>query len=351
MYNCKCKVCNVVLVSVAEEEDSSSEKKEDHSSPEHKKESGDKKRRDESSPPERKKKKKEESEDDEESSPPERKKKGGSEKKKKEESEERKKKKKEESEDDEESSPPERKKKGGGEKKKKEESEDDEESSPPERRKKEEDPSEDSSSSSDDEESSPPERKKKKKEEESSADESAQPPHRRMIACNGRASCKCNSCTRYIKSSSVGEDSTGLSKKPTEGKCFYVTIVGNEGQPNQHRNPTGKAWGISKSPEDRPSVDKFIHITRGKTYYFIIKQSYGDRFKFYITADSVGGPRGYCCHRDYDPLPLEGSEQPRSNGVMVFRPDENTPSIIYYNCRLNPFLGGIILVHDPKPKK
>jgi hypothetical protein len=89
---------------------------------------------------------------------------------------------------------------------------------------------------------------------------------------------------------------------------------------------------------------KVLKVQRGKTYTFNFAQA-GVNHQLYFTADLAGGPVGQNVQPlTYDPAPLVGTPLPFASGTAIIKILPDMPNVIYYQCRLHQFEGGIINV-------
>lgn len=81
---------------------------------------------------------------------------------------------------------------------------------------------------------------------------------------------------------------------------------------------------------------KVLSLTRGTTYSFSIN---APGHPFYLTTSAVGGGSG---------LSQEWKEGVTGSlaevGQMTFTPNQNTPSLLYYQCSLHDYMGWKITV-------
>lgn len=122
---------------------------------------------------------------------------------------------------------------------------------------------------------------------------------------------------------------------------FVVTLVEKKSHPHAGRIcDTDKAFAIDGM------LGKDLHVTRGKTYKFVIQ---GDNKAhpqpFYLTHDPAGGLAGDMCESNYDPVPLAGTFKPTHQGEVVFVVPHDFPQFSYYQSKESKFLGGRIICH------
>ena len=129
----------------------------------------------------------------------------------------------------------------------------------------------------------------------------------------------------------------------TRGRTFYVTYEDKEGHPWQHRITT-----ISSCLAVNGRKGGDIHLTRGHKYRFIVNKDglLADQ-DFYFTHDVQGGPIGQAADSPtYDPIPLPGTSDPVSSGVVFLHADHSLPKMFYYQSKMNRCCGGHVFIHD-----
>ena len=154
-------------------------------------------------------------------------------------------------------------------------------------------------------------------------------------------------CDKKEKSDKGSDHGHGHDQKNETVRTFKVTLVSKEGVSGAGRATDG-AYVFSVDGKAKCNIT----LIRGHHYRFELdfhKDGYGCyENAFYLTRDSLGGPRGEAASPKYDPVKLDGTPDPASTGYFYFSPDENTPSFFYYNCRKMKGMGGMVIVKDRK---
>lgn len=129
---------------------------------------------------------------------------------------------------------------------------------------------------------------------------------------------------------------------------LIVTNVSKIGHPWEHRiTTTNQCFAVNGEK------GKTLFLKRNIKYTFIFNQTPNENtgvldHALYFTSDPGGGIKGgkYAefdpC--SYDPIPLDKTPDPYKIGSRSFIITNSFPTIFYYQCRNNSFMGGIIFV-------
>lgn len=167
------------------------------------------------------------------------------------------------------------------------------------------------------------------------------------LSCSSDSSCPdfsslCEDTSKSCASISECSKSKKPYKKPhngASGKKFDVTF----GDKNGHHlgSYNNGRHSIHINGKNGPT----LHLYRGKTYYFDVKQHGATNCMtaehcFVLTQSPVGNYHGI------PPVPLPNSFQPTASGTVSYRVTEQTPNYFFYQCSKHAFEGGLCLVHD-----
>jgi hypothetical protein len=91
-----------------------------------------------------------------------------------------------------------------------------------------------------------------------------------------------------------------------------------------------------------------LHLRRGKTYFFDIKQnpSIPKKYPFYFCNDAIQGPRGLLStDKNYWATQLENFPEPAVSGLLAIKVPKHCPKYFYYGSPVAPMMGGLVITH------
>lgn len=145
--------------------------------------------------------------------------------------------------------------------------------------------------------------------------------------------------TDLEKTESCNKEKKGEKNVEGKGCCvkkeFRVSFVPKKGHPWERYVTGDKVISVNGK------VGPVIHLNRGRKYYFTVEQTWDESTTpshlFILTDSPSGGSNS---------VMIPNSFQPIAKGTVAFHVTKETPKYFFYQDMMNPYLGGLVIVHE-----